>query len=280
MKMLQGLPFRRFRKYLSLKKPVPFGRKVVSPLVWPGFLGVRLRPGAVLLASPSPPSMPKVELGQEVLQQLCLGVGPESFAQVLVELSWEGTMLCSGKARSGGVKVFCPGDGELKGLMETRGDAWSPVSRAPRREGAWPQEVERLSRDACDLLWEESGWGRTKEASFYLSQVSASKSRYPYPRWTEKGGDGTEAKRRWESCLSNRPELPCLESATSQDCQGRQHQKMKDVHSPWTLWGSVNTLCVWAPGKPIQETDAGLAVQLQCGWDKLAKRVRMCRIQK
>lgn len=160
----------------------------------------------------------------------------------LVVLSQEGTTQCSGKAGSGGVQVFCPDHGELKGLMETRGDARSPVSHAPRKEETLPQEAERLSRNACDLLWEKTGCGRTKEASFYLSPVSASRATFPYPRWTEEADGGTESNKRCVSCLSNRAELSCLESTGSQNCQGQKHEKMKDVHGPWTQRDSVNTL--------------------------------------
>jgi len=42
-----------------------------------------------------------VGLEPEVHQQLCVGVGPKWFAQVLATFSQEGTTLCSGKALSG-----------------------------------------------------------------------------------------------------------------------------------------------------------------------------------
>lgn len=79
--------------------------------------------------------------------------------------------------------------------------------------GDGSQEVEGRSRDACDFLWEESLWGRTKEASLSSSKASASRAVYPYPRRTEEGDDGTEANRRCVRCLSNRPEPSRLESA-------------------------------------------------------------------
>lgn len=72
---------------------------------------------------------------QKVYQQHHLEVGARCFAQVVI-LVWEGITFSSGKALCGGVQVFCPCHGELEGLMETGGDAQSPLSHALRKKGA------------------------------------------------------------------------------------------------------------------------------------------------
>lgn len=157
--------------------------------------------------------MVKVVLAWEVCQQQCLWVGSKCFAQVFVILSWEGTMLCTGKAQSGGVQVFCAVQLSWRTWWKPEMMPRALLSHALWKKGAWPQglgpESARTSRDACDLPEEGSRFWRTKESSFCLSKVAAGRVMYLYPRQTEEGDVGTG----------------------SQDCQGQKHHKMNDVHS-------------------------------------------------
>lgn len=72
----------------------------------------------------------------------------------------------------------------------------------------WAQKTQRLSRDACDLLWEESGWYRTKEAPFYLLKVLASRAVYSREMdWGSLVMALGQTEDVWEMS-SNRPKFP------------------------------------------------------------------------
>lgn len=102
MKMLQGLPFQSFKKFLYLKKPSPFGDEVeMLSLLWCNQI-YRCPQGTGCLFCPL--HFHPVSLRWGLLTQI-----PRQ----------EGTALCSGKSQSVGAQVLHPDHDVLEGLKDT-----------------------------------------------------------------------------------------------------------------------------------------------------------------
>lgn len=186
--------------------------------------------------------MVKVVLAWEVCQQQCLWVGSKCFAQVFVILSWEGTMLCTGKAQSGGVQVFCAVQLSWRTWWKPEMMPRALLSHALWKKGAWPQglgpESARtfqrclwLTRGGIYILEDQRIFLLFKQSCSWQGHVPLSKT--DWGRWCW----------HWES------RLPRTEASQNEWCpqlllNTLLHMNSREAH-PRNWCRACNAIAIW-----------------------------------